>query len=631
MNSSRTYWLAAVCLSLISAFFGAVPFFERRVDLHLQTRIEPVSLFAAVGPSTIPSATNFLQYEIPSYRGDRYADNIPATLDLVEMAQRSLNALTRTVDPSKEYSLYFVTCWAQNPPVLRHETGSDDCLGKFIAPQVLNRLVSGSDLNLDLERRILDRNYLCDPNGRVLGRNGASARVLEGFMIRYLRDRNPMWKRLVQQTIQSWIDTIYCPEGTNYGYWRNEGELFSAGVWSQNPWKDELLLMAYRYLDWPEALECARKHINYVAHHCAYFDWASGRFLGYHEQPNDARVHFHMHALYLKGFLQCGLLTHDRELIDFVKRSYCWARSPDAGSAPALGFFPEFVNRSTNSEGCAIADMVDLALMLSETGVDDCWDDADRWLRNQFAECQLTPEKAAQLQAWAMTRPSKQPDPNESSDRTSERNVGAFAGWPGVNEWHPTGRGIQHCCTGNGSRTIFYAWKSILDETGNGLTVNLPLNRAARKADLYSYLPYEGRIELKIKQDCAYLRVRVPDYVPTNSVACQIDGSLRPVHFRGRFAELGAVKAGRRVNLSFPNPTTRVVESVQKTSYDCALRGHTVVSIDPRGTYCPLYSRAFLTSNTAPQIKVTRFVTTETELLDRIGVAASLPGMPALR
>src|ERR1043166_6925387 len=105
-------------------------------------------------------ASTSLAFDIPPYTGQSYTDSVPATLDLAEMARLSLNALTQPVDPDQDYSLYFVASWNQNPPVLRHETGSDDCLGKFIGPQVLNRLISGSDQNLDHEHHILERAYL---------------------------------------------------------------------------------------------------------------------------------------------------------------------------------------------------------------------------------------------------------------------------------------------------------------------------------------------------------------------------------------------------------------------------------------------------------------------------------------
>ena len=556
-------------------------------------------------------------YDIPPYTGQRYTDRVPDTLDLAERARLSLNALTRPVDPHREYSLYFLATWNQNPPVLRHEAGSDDCLGKFIGPQVLNRIVCGSDANLDLERLILEHAYLSDPAGRVLSRNGASARVLEGFIFRYQRDHNQGWKSMVQQTLQGWVDSLYCPPGTNYGYWRNEGTPFTAGVWSQNPWKDEILLLASREFGWPQALETAQRHVNYVVHHCGCFDWGTGRFLGYHDQPADARVHFHIHGLYLKVFLQCGLLTGDTNLVGFVQRSYRRARSEAAGSAPVLGFFPEFVNQSDHSEGCAISDMLDLALMLSEAGVEDCWDDADRWLRNHFTESQLTPEKGARLQDWALRQPRRTVQPNESSDQTTDRSLGAFAGWPGVNEWHPTARGIQHCCTGNASRSIFYAWHAILDESGDGLTVNLLLNRAARKADLYSYLPYEGRLDLHVKQPCAAVAVRLPGYVPADSVRCTVDGVPRKAGFSGRYAQIGPVAAGVTITLRFANPTTNVTLTICGRAYHCTLRGNTVVRIDPPGVVCPLYDRQAMMASTAPTIALTRFVSDETKFLDQ--------------
>jgi hypothetical protein len=261
--------------------------------------------------------------------------------------------------------------------------------------------------------------------------------------------------------------------------------------------------------------------------------------------------------------------------------------------------------------------MLDLAIMLSEAGVEDCWDDADRWLRNHFAESQLTPEKGARLQDWALSQPRRTVQPNESSDQTTDRSLGAFAGWPGVNEWHPTARGIQHCCTGNASRSIFYAWHAILDESGDGLTVNLLLNRAARKADLYSHLPYEGRLDLRVKQPCAAVAVRLPGYVPADSVRCTVDGVLRKAGFAGRYAQIGPVAAGVTITLRFANPTTNVTQTVCGRAYHCTLRGNTAVRIDPPGVVCPLYDRQAMMASSAPTISLTRFVSDETKFLDQ--------------
>ena len=56
-----------------------------------------------------------------------------------------------------------------------------------------------------------------------------------------------------------------------------------------------------------------------------------------------------------------------------------------------IGFFPERIEEAQpeHSEACELADMIAVALRLSASGAGDCWDDADRWLRNMFAESQL--------------------------------------------------------------------------------------------------------------------------------------------------------------------------------------------------------------------------------------------------
>jgi hypothetical protein len=46
--------------------------------------------------------------------------------------------------------------------------------------------------------------------------------------------------------------------------------------------------------------------------------------------------------------------------------------------------------------------------------------------------------------------------------------------------------GIQHCCTGSSSRSLYYVWEHMLEHKGDELRVNLLLNRASRLADVYS-------------------------------------------------------------------------------------------------------------------------------------------------
>ena len=91
----------------------------------------------------------------------------------------------------------------------------------------------------------------------------------------------------------------------------------------------------------------------------------------------------------------------------------------------------------------------------------------------------------------------------QTNDRVIERNVGNFAGWPLANDW---GVEIQHCCTGNASRSIYFIWDHILDYSSGKLRVDLLLNRASPWADIDSHIPYTGRVDIRIKTPVRPLR-----------------------------------------------------------------------------------------------------------------------------
>src|SRR5437016_3525886 len=60
-------------------------------------------------------------------------------------------------------------------------------------------------------------------------------------------------------------------------------------------------------------------------------------------------------------------------------------------------------------------------------------------------------------------------------------------------------------------------WEHMVDYKDGQFQVNLLLNRASRWADVYSYLPYQGRVDLKMKEQCRKVRVRAPEWVDAES------------------------------------------------------------------------------------------------------------------
>jgi DUF1680 family protein len=283
------------------------------------------------------------------------------------------------------------------------------------------------------------------------------------------------------------------------------------------------------------------------------------------------RPHFHSTTIGLLATLEYAALRGDKQLMALVREGYEYAKLL---GETTVGYFPERAThlwsssiedradfRYETSEACEVADMIALGLKLTHLGQGDYWDDVDRWLRNQFIESQLTDIEWV----YQMTEelPEMQHDPSfQTTERVPERNLGAFAGWPSVNDWYTgaphtrnyypdyPGQAIMHCCTGNAARAIHYAWEHILEQKKDKVRVNLLLNRASPWIDLHSHIPYEGRIAIQVKKACG-LSVRIPEWVSPAETACTVNSLQRSPAWQGRYAVLGRLRPGDSVEVTF--------------------------------------------------------------------------------
>jgi hypothetical protein len=574
---------------------------------------------------------------MPFPEGVRYHDRVPDTLDLAEMAALAINGLTGPYDPAAGYELYFMVYLQRNPPVMQHDF-SDDNQMKFMAPLALMRVVTGSRRAQDFERGMIEARLKClTPDGLYhrpfSGRpwleenmwpevkpkqrtqplppyegGRMSPRLLEALIVYARLSSSPLFKELADNMVTNGAGgglEAYVKTTDEWGVAPGTQESsLPKGFLACDAWTPQALSQYYRWTGNELVKTAVGRLVNYQKDHINFFD-PSGKFIL--TTPGVAPAHFHLHSLSILGFLEYALAAHDARLAEYCRKSYEWARSQ--GSV-TTGFFPEnIVPDFPNSEGCPVADMIALALTLSKAGVGDYWDDADRWLRNFFAELQLRRDKADKLAQATRNLPAQSVHYSETADRVLERNIGAFAGWPGPNEWmHRIG--IQHCCTGNCARTLYYAWESILEWQHEDLRINLLLNRASPWADVHSFVPYEGQVELRIKQPCRSVQVRLPEWVPAGcpEVVCKFGKRSRAIHWQGRFVSVGAAKSGDQIRLSFPMVERTVRERMGGTDYTLSLKGNTVVAIDPPGKICPLYERAQYHQHQAPMLERERFV-----------------------
>ena len=201
--------------------------------------------------------------------------------------------------------------------------------------------------------------------------------------------------------------------------------------------------------------------------------------------------------------------------------------------------------------------------------------------------------------------------PYSTVDRVPERNLGAFAGYPAANDWYVEyGNGIMHCCTANAVQAIYRIWHRILRHEGGKLRVNLLLNRASPWADVDSYIPYQGRVDVKVKQ-LVDLAVRIPEWVAPAETRCQVNGAERELGWDGRYVQVGAVQPGDVATLSFPIFERTDVVHIEKQRFTLVRKGNEVVSIEPPGRYYPLYQRQHYREDAPRWRKVSRFISDE--------------------
>ena len=523
---------------------------------------------------------------------------IPDTLDLVERADFVINAITRCTNPEAEHAVYFYTNLYRNPPTMIRQI---PLYGKFIEGLALARLMTGSTFNQHVDRIWQEAllRKLNEEKPVLLGPEGGRQTAWLG--IQYIVSKDPMWKELGESAVRRALDAAV--HKGNYCYFPYDPPAMPTG-WAATlqGWTLQGVTQFYNATGSEIALELAGKLARYLKDHAEVFD-AEGRFLARHgdsiPQSPESRLgpalHFHHNGNAMDALAEYALATDDVEYTEFVKKSYHYARSLK-DSSPLVGFFPEYIEDwpdergVVDSEGCCVVDMLLTALWLTKAGAGDYWDDIDRYLRNQFAEMQMT--SGDWITRVAEKRPPQPIGEDEAAVGDPDRCVGSFAGWSSANDfWVEAGNGIMHCCTGNGARALYYLWENMIDFREGELHLHLLLNRDSDWAEMASYIPHQGRVDLKLKQECARLLIRVPEWIETrdSDISCTLNGAPHNLGWAGRYVVVEGASPGNTIRLDFPIPERTVEETIGEVDYTLRLRGNNVVSISPPGKNYPFY------------------------------------------
>ena len=608
---------------------------------------------------------NIPEIDIPECRGKYYEAVVPDTLDLAERASLSVNILTEALDPKYDYEIYWIIDLLAKEPIMYH-TPDYIVETKFFQSLPLVRNASGSRQNLDIEEFLMKKylhmqgedglfyypikgkpwalpsepvvwaglDYL--PSGEYWAPLMMQGRILGGLCAYAGKYPDGPWKdaanRLVEGLKRVTIfedDIAYlflnCTEpGKEVIKPEKRPVGFRAAI---NGWLSQGLVQTYRYMGNTDALSLALKLMTYVMRDSGYFG-LDGRFneefpgmTGKEKFTGDSIViHFHAHTTQIVAALDVVLATGDEELLESALKAYEYAVSQGSRT---LGFFPELLTyRGGNygegpcsSEICEVADMIASAVKLSLLGIDR-WDDVDKWTRNQFAECQLTDTnwltdghmELIDRDMAALPFAGSETPKYGTTERVLERAIGSFSGWPAANDFvQGKGWSVMHCCTGNATRVVYYVWENIINYDNGILKVNLLMNRASKWADIDSHIPFNGRVDIKVKKDIR-LMLRLPGWVDAQKASCIVNDRIINSTMDGRYLKAEKLKKGDRVTLEFPIPEKTEDIIVEKHKYRVTLRGNDVVYIDPPGKNKPIYQKDHYRKGRTLWKKIIRFV-----------------------
>ncbi len=337
------------------------------------------------------------------------------------------------------------------------------------------------------------------------------------------------------------------------------------------------------------------------------YPWEKDDVLAPGHEHGISAGHGRAHTDILQAYLLFGGVIGDEHLKQIAREGYEHGRRH---GVIRLGFVASWlkptrygrsVDLSERNEGCGVANMLILAVMLSDAGLGDYWDDVDSIIRNHLIELQIVDFDLIKKVTGA----------GSEYDETLRRVVGGF----GSDRLTACRQSETNaCCVAHGARSLYYAWEGITRFDQGVATVNLFLNRVSPWLNVLSYLPYEGKVVLQNKQ-AHTLQVRLPYWVDRAGLSCFVnDKPVTPPH-AGSWLVLQNLKGRETVTLEFPVAETTEIYTICGTPYTAQFRGSTVVDISPRETdveefknIYPFFMRDHLKATIAPMRKAGRFV-----------------------
>ena len=567
---------------------------------------------------------------------------VPDTLDLADHGRLAVNGMLGSLDPAVDSEAVFLHILDVHPVYMLHwSTMVSGVMPKYLEALPMLRAMSGSEQDVDLEKGFIEamvRN--AEGDGLVYDRADESrpwnvgvyygkpdwnedyanmagnGRLISAFTFWHQVTGDDVWKkrsrkaaeRMLELAIQDGQYAFYPNPGlgNDFSYPRETGWTTDKPPERHNEGFEGATLFYlfqplrgfsryYRLSGDERFLELSKKFVN--------FGIQPKFWGGAHDVPAPAgaerghfKGHFHGTLAALRGMLDYAVLADDTRVKLMVRDAYEWARQM---GIHRLGLF---THNGEQTEGCAIGDMVGLAVQLIDAGLGDYWDDVEMYTRNGLVSAQATDkEELNRVSEEGKHRPPQSDwgghfdtrfggnnkgvlPQQEIHDRAMERTIGAFGHIWGARYQVPQ---MMSCCTANCSQGLYFAWEGIIRNDGRTADVNMWLNRRSLWVDVWSGLPYEGKLVVQNK-GMSRITIRKPSWTRASKVRCRINGSDAEPTWSGNRMVFGGLTGNEElvvetavtqdsgtytmVNLQSPQDS--------KEQYACEFKGHTALSAE---------------------------------------------------
>ena len=290
------------------------------------------------------------------------------------------------------------------------------------------------------------------------------------------------------------------------------------------------------------------------------------------------------------GMVRLGVLTGDREFIEAGKSVHDWVST--RGSQ--FGWIPENLRTAgqESNELCNLAGMLEIQVLLAVSGYPEYWDCAQRFVRNHLAASQfmVTPELLDLVQS-DVGRGLPVDSDRFSYSEVLSRLEGGFAGPTYPDDMfsaYPKSRqspdarrviDISGCCAPSGVKALWLAWDSALTRDDRGIWVNLAMDHRSGYAAVESHLPREGRVDVTV-MDQSPVHIRLPEWVKPSDAKLFVDGRETRLQTNGRYVICQPGLEGRTLSIRYPVAVRREQEVLAGIPYLVTWRGDTVASVE---------------------------------------------------